>query len=436
MKFERRLLLLKLVQRSTKHKVLSLFCFSWRTWVSLRLGGKLLYWMPRLLPQSAIGNRQSAIVQGILAPARTTGDAMPLLLILLIFFNSAQQPAARARSIQRTSLTGVYRIDIPASDKLYSVVAGASSKVPFSEQQRFFIDLAVRLTPPDLLAIEQRGTRISLGSSRAPRMEFVADGIAHNTRARDGHLVRARFAVENSGGSQRLVFTSTGRTEDNFSVVFEPLDNGKRLRVVRRISAEALDQPLVIRTVYNKISDVASWELYGETQLATSATNSSATSPTLSASATVSPSISRVPSARRPTSESAAGLGVNTSTAHVLRNALNEWIDATNNRDIEKQMSFYLPRLKAYYLTRNTSRDFVREEKARVFTRASVIDIRAEEPEIIFQDGGRIAIMRYRKKYRIENGRQSRRGEVIQELRWQQSADGWRIFSERDIRVL
>src|SRR5918993_4902270 len=172
---------------------------------------------------------------------------MPLLLILLVFVSSVQQPAARARSIQRSSLTGVYRIDIPASDKLYSVVAGASSKVPFSEQQRFFIDLAVRLTPPDLLAIEQRGTRVSLGSSRAPRMDFVADGVAHNTRARDGHLVRARFAVENAGGSQRLVFTSTGKAEDNFSVVFESLDNGRRLRVVRRISAESLDQPLVIR---------------------------------------------------------------------------------------------------------------------------------------------------------------------------------------------
>lgn len=394
-----------------------------------------------------------------------------LLLILLFSLNSAiyhpQQTVSRPRSAERSTLTGVYRIDIPASDKLYSVVAGASSKVPFSEQQRFFIDLAVRLTPPDLLAIEQRGTRISLGSSRAPRMEFVADGVAHNTRARDGHLVRARFAVENSAGNQRLVFTSTGKAEDNFSVVFEPLDNGKRLRVVRRITAENLDQPLVIRTIYNKISDVARWELYGETQVATSAANSSATSitppatsqdparptpnskretrdskqvsPTPTSSATI-PS-SSAPDPARPASSRIGGsatvsTGVETSTANVLRNALNEWIDATNNRDIEKQMSFYLPRLKAYYLTRNTSRDFVREEKGRVFATASLIDIRAEEPEIIFQDSGRTAIMRYRKKYRIENGRQSRRGEVIQELRWQRLGEAWRIFSERDIRVL
>ena len=368
---------------------------------------------------------------------------MSLLLILLFFFNSAvsltPHQTSRARSAERSPVTGVYRIDIPASDKLYSVVAGATSNVPFNEQQRFFIDLAVRLTPPDLLAIEQRGTRISLGSSRAPRMEFVADGVAHNTRASDGHLVRARFAVENAG--ERLVFTSTGKAEDNFSVVFESLDNGKRLRVVRRISAQALDKPLVIQTIYNRISDVARWELYGDNQVATSARNSSGNSPTVSASATVSPSLSRSASGspRVPVSGY-------TTAADELRAALDEWIDATNKRNIEKQMSFYLPRLKAYYLTRNTSSDFVREEKGRVFSTASVIDIRAEEPEIIFQDGGRTAIMRYRKKYRVENGRQSRRGEVIQELRWQRvgsetegvegSKPNWRIFSERDIRVL
>jgi len=103
---------------------------------------------------------------------------------------------------------------------------------------------------------------------------------------------------------------------------------------------------------------------------------------------------------------------------------------------MDKHMSFYVPRLKAYYLTRNTSRAFVQKEKARVFATASLIDIQAAEPEIILQDGGRTAIMRYRKKYRVENGRQSRHGEVIQELRWQRVGQEWRIFSERDIRVL
>ncbi|MFN2515738.1 MAG: nuclear transport factor 2 family protein [Pyrinomonadaceae bacterium] len=322
------------------------------------------------------------------------------------------QPRYRTVSNRESAaspLTGVYRIDIPASDKLYSVVAGASSNLPFGEQQRFFIDLAVRLTPPDLLALEKRGGRVSIGSSRAPRVTLVADGITRTGRANDGHLIRSRLAFDNS----KLVFTSSGRTEDNFSVVFTSIDNGKRLRVTRRISAEQLNEPVVIETIYNKISNVARWDLYGEAQVA-------------SKQAAASPVASPEPSAP----------GNERSQAGVLRTALAEWLDATNKRDIEKQMSFYMPELKAFYLTRNTPRAFVRNEKARVFATAGLIDIRAEEPEIIFQGDGRTAIMRYRKKYRVENGAQSRRGEVIQELRWQLTDRGWRIFSERDIRVL
>lgn len=328
-----------------------------------------------------------------------------LILFLSIFlFTSPQQSAP-------SQLTGVYRIDIGASDKLYSVVAGASSKVPFRDQQRFFIDLAVRFTPPDLLAIEQRGKQVSLGSSRAAKMTFLADGIPRTTRAADGHTVRLRFAVE----PNKLVFTSSGKTEDNFSIVFESIDDGRRLRVVRRIEAEGLDQPLVIHSIYNKVSDVARWELYGEAQ-----------TPAVAAA--------REPEHRR---ESAVSSTVaDTSSADVLRRALGEWIDATNKRDIDKQMTFYVPRLRAYYLTRNTPREFVRDEKRGVFAAATLIDVDAEEPEIIFQDGGNAAVMRYKKRYRIDNGRRSRRGQVIQELRWQRTADGWRIFSERDIRVL
>jgi ketosteroid isomerase-like protein len=119
-----------------------------------------------------------------------------------------------------------------------------------------------------------------------------------------------------------------------------------------------------------------------------------------------------------------------------LRESLSQWIRATNTRDIDKQMSFYMPELKAFYLARNATKNSVRLEKSRAFAAAKSIDIRAEEPEIIFQSGGRMAIMRFRKKYNIDNGAKSRRGEVIQELRWQQTVGGWKIFSERDIKVL
>lgn len=331
---------------------------------------------------------------------RTSGVAVLIIFLFVLFFTSPQQPAPE-------KLTGVYRIDVAASDKLYSVVAGASSNVPFRDQQRFFIDLAVRFTPPDLLAIEQRGRQISLGSSRAAKMTFLADGVTRTNRAADGHVVRVRFGIEQN----KLVFTSSGKTEDNFSIEFESIDDGRRLRVVRRIEAEGLDQPLTITSIYNKVSPVARWELYGEAQ---------------------TPVVAVAP---RPEPNRGSAISADDS-AGVLRRALIEWIDATNRRDIEKQMTYYVPRLRAYYLTRNTSREFVRDEKQRVFANATLIDVRADEPEIIFQEGGRLAVMRYRKRYRIDNRRRSRSGQVIQELRWERTAEGWRIFSERDIRVL
>ena len=99
-------------------------------------------------------------------------------------------------------------------------------------------------------------------------------------------------------------------------------------------------------------------------------------------------------------------------------------------------MSFYMPELKAFYLARDVPRNSVRQEKNRVFAAARSIDISAEEPEIIFQDAGRTAVMRFRKKYLVADKSKTRSGEVVQELRWQQTNNGWRIFSERDVRVI
>lgn len=95
-----------------------------------------------------------------------------------------------------------------------------------------------------------------------------------------------------------------------------------------------------------------------------------------------------------------------------------------------------MPELTAFYLTRNAPRSAVRAEKNRAFLTAGSIDIRAEEPEIIFQNGGTTAVMRFRKQYRIVASDKARSGEVVQELRWKKTASGWRIFSERDVRVI
>lgn len=74
--------------------------------------------------------------------------------------------------------------------------------------------------------------------------------------------------------------------------------------------------------------------------------------------------------------------------------------------------------------------------RERAFERADLIEVHAIAPETIFVDDGRVAIMRFRKQYLTRIGARSQRGEVIQELRWQRTNQGWKIFSERDVRVL
>lgn len=132
----------------------------------------------------------------------------------------------------------------------------------------------------------------------------------------------------------------------------------------------------------------------------------------------------------------AAGSDGATETVALLRDQLNAWIAATNARDIERQMRFYPQEMAAFYIRRNVSKAAVHAEKRRVFADASSVDVRINEPTITLSRGGRIAVMRFRKRYVISGGRGARRGEVLQELRWQRGEEGWKIISERDLRVL
>lgn len=322
----------------------------------------------------------------------------------------AHPSTAKINTTTDSTLTGVYRLDPESSDRLYSAVAGASSKVPFEGQQRFLIDLTIRLTPPDLIAIEQNGTTISIASSRAPRITFRADGTVHAERVSEGQMIHSS-AVLIEGG---LNVTSSGNSSiDKFAVTFRAIDNGRRLRITRRIHAEQLIQAIDVQSIYNRVSDVAQWSIYGEEQ-------------------PQPPVVEKVASA----SVESPSAKVEKSQAYILRDALERWIGATNAKDVEGQMRFYRPRVEAFYLARNVSSAIVRAEKIRVFAKAAVVDVRAAEPEIIFRDAGRTAIMRFRKQYVIDQGRRSRRGEVIQELRWQQINGSWKIISERDVKVI
>ena len=123
------------------------------------------------------------------------------------------------------------------------------------------------------------------------------------------------------------------------------------------------------------------------------------------------------------------------SARHELVAAVFEWIRYTNVGDFDAQMAFYPERMDAFYLWRNTSRESVMAEKRRVFAKATTIEIKADAPQIIVDSEGTQARTYFRKTYTIDGARH-RSGEVLQELRWEKQPEGWKIVSERDLRVL
>ena len=118
-----------------------------------------------------------------------------------------------------------------------------------------------------------------------------------------------------------------------------------------------------------------------------------------------------------------------------LSKRLNDWIAATNARDVNQQMSFYAPALNAFYQKRDVSIAAVRAEKSRLFAQISSINVHISEPEIRISDDGQTAITRFHKSWNY-TGIQSSSGEVIQELGWRRSESGWKIVSERDVQII
>ncbi|HEV7860068.1 MAG TPA: hypothetical protein VGO91_15730 [Pyrinomonadaceae bacterium] len=119
-----------------------------------------------------------------------------------------------------------------------------------------------------------------------------------------------------------------------------------------------------------------------------------------------------------------------------LRKALDEWMTATNARNLEGLMNFYDARLNIFYQSRNVSRESVRAEKARLFQRTELLDVRAGTPEITINRVDGTALMYFRKQYLMTGNGQERSGEVLQQLRWRRIGKDWKIIGERDAQVI
>lgn len=158
--------------------------------------------------------------------------------------------------IQR--LTGTYRLDVSRSENARTAAERAARNLSYNDRDRILDLVSRRLEAPEEMAIDVRGRTVTLASTRAPQTTFDADGREHIETMANGRTIRSRASLT---GNQ-LTVSTTGNRGNEFNVTFQPLDYGRSLTVVRRIYATELNQSVEVRSVYQRESDVARFDIY------------------------------------------------------------------------------------------------------------------------------------------------------------------------------
>jgi hypothetical protein len=154
--------------------------------------------------------------------------------------------------------TGTYRLNVSRSDDPRRVADAATRGLAYSVRQRINDSLVQRLNPPETLAVERRGMTVTLASTRSPRVTFEADGREHAESYPNGRASRVRASLS----GDVLTVVSNGDRANDFTITINPVDGGRRLLVARSLYAERLDRPVVLRSYYDRVSDVARLDLY------------------------------------------------------------------------------------------------------------------------------------------------------------------------------
>lgn len=157
----------------------------------------------------------------------------------------------------RRDLTGTFQLNTSRGDDVRTAVDNATRNLSMAERQRVYDSLMRRFDPPQMIAIDRRGTSVTIASTRAPQINFVADGREQVETTQGGRSVRVRASF--SGDA--LTITRTGERANDFTVTFDP-SSGRDLVVTRTLYTDRLTQPVTVRSYYDRTSDVAQLNVY------------------------------------------------------------------------------------------------------------------------------------------------------------------------------
>lgn len=154
-------------------------------------------------------------------------------------------------------LTGTYSLNSSQGDNVRSAIDAATRNLSLAERQRVSEALTRRLESPSMLSIDRRGNNVTIASTRAPQINFVADG-REQVETANGRTIKVRATL--SGDA--LTIVRDGDRANDFSVTFDSENNGRQLLVTRTLYSERLTQPVTVRSYYDRTSDTAQLDIY------------------------------------------------------------------------------------------------------------------------------------------------------------------------------
>lgn len=149
-----------------------------------------------------------------------------------------------------SDLIGTYKLDAKRSENISDIVEGATRNNNTSAANKE--DLKNKLEAPEIVAIDIRGDSVTLSTSEAKPVKFTADGSTQTSTRADGTTVRVKTSLVNG----ELIISSVGG-ETDYTLTFTSIDDGKGLRVTRRITTDYLRYTVFADSIYNKTDSVA-----------------------------------------------------------------------------------------------------------------------------------------------------------------------------------
>jgi ketosteroid isomerase-like protein len=118
-----------------------------------------------------------------------------------------------------------------------------------------------------------------------------------------------------------------------------------------------------------------------------------------------------------------------------VEDALEEWADATRERDLDKHMSRYADMLETYYKRQNVGSAQVRTDRGNAFQRYDRIDVRLANVKVTPDPTGLRATAVFDKTWEFDSPDKNSAGSVRQQLTLVKAGGRWLINGEKDLQV-